>query len=238
MFHEGYTGIRKGALGFRLRFNHPEKRLPVPRIDSGDLPAAVLYPVSMASSRFPKFSQRVPRPLNADTRRWTVVVIVLIGSLAVYSAERWLKSLDAPIVGNAFVADGDTLTIAGTRIRLIDIDAPELDQMCLDAQGREWPCGRQASSQLRSRIRGHDLRCQPKSTDKYGRTLATCALPDGTDINAWMVQQGLAVTSGFAMVYGAQQDEAKSARRGLWSGSFTPPREWRHQHPREDNRKD
>lgn len=192
----------------------------------------------MAHSRFPKFRPRGPRPLNADTRRWTVVVIVLIGSLGVYAAERLFKTPDAPIVGSAFVADGDTLTIAGTRIRLIDIDAPELEQMCLDAQGRDWPCGRQASAQLRSRVRGHDLRCQPKSIDKYGRTLATCTLPDGTDVNAWMVQQGLAVTSGFANVYGVQQDEAKSARRGLWSGSFTPPREWRHRHPREDNRKD
>ncbi|EGP07241.1 succinoglycan biosynthesis protein [Bradyrhizobiaceae bacterium SG-6C] len=165
-------------------------------------------------------------------------MIVLIGSLGVYAAERWFKSPEAPVIGTAFVADGDTLTINGTRIRLIDIDAPELEQMCLDAQDREWPCGRQASARLRSRVRGHDLRCQPKSIDKYGRTLATCTLPDGTDINAWMVQQGLAVTSGLAHVYGAQQDEARSARRGLWTGSFTPPHEWRHQHPRTDNRKD
>lgn len=189
----------------------------------------------MTPSPFLKSDPRGPRRFNPDTRRWTIAVIVLICSLGVYAAERWFKAPGAPIVGNALVADGDTLTINGTRIRLIDIDAPELDQMCTDAQGRDWPCGRLASSQLRSRVRGHDLRCQPKSIDKYGRTLATCTLPDGTDVNAWMVQQGLAVTSGFANVYGAQQDEAKSARRGLWSGSFTPPREWRHQHPRTDN---
>lgn len=185
-----------------------------------------------------KSSPRRPRAYGHDNRRWTVGLIVLIGSLCVYAAERWFKSSEAPVIGPAFVADGDTLTINGTRIRLIDIDAPELDQMCHDAQDREWPCGRQASSRLRSRLRGHDLRCQPKSVDKYGRILATCALPDGTDVNAWMVQEGLAVTSGFANVYDAQQDEAKSARRGLWAGSFTPPREWRHQHPRTDNRKD
>lgn len=195
-------------------------------------------PGSMTPPSFQRSSQRNRLGPNADTRRWTIGVIVLIGSLGVYAAERWLKTSDAPVTGSAFVADGDTLTIAGTRIRLIDIDAPELDQMCLDAQGRDWPCGRHASAQLRSRVRGHDLTCRPKSIDKYGRTLATCTLPDGADINAWMIQQGLAVTSGFANVYGAQQDEAKSARRGLWSGSFTPPREWRHQHPRSDNRKD
>ena len=191
--------------------------------------------------RFPpiaKSSPRRPRAYGHDNRRWTVGLIVLIGSLCVYAAERWFKSSEAPVIGPAFVADGDTLTINGTRIRLIDIDAPELDQMCHDAQDREWPCGRQASARLRSRLRGHDLRCQPKSVDKYGRILATCALPDGTDVNAWMVQEGLAVTSGFANVYDAQQDEAKSARRGLWAGSFTPPREWRDQHPRTDNRKD
>lgn len=189
----------------------------------------------MAPSPSSKFSRRSPQSFGADTRRWTIAVIVLIGSLGAYAAERWFKTPDAPVIGSAFVADGDTLTINGIRIRLIDIDAPELEQMCLDAQGRDWPCGRQASAQLRNRVRGHDLRCQPKSIDKYGRTLATCTLPDGADINAWMVQQGLAVTSGFANVYGPQQEDARSAKRGLWAGSFTPPREWRHQHPRMDN---
>ncbi len=92
---------------------------------------------------------------------------------------------------------------------------------------------------MRSLIRGRDLTCQPKSLDKYGRTLATCALPDGTNVNAWMVEQGLAVTSGYAEVYGSQQAAAKSAKRGLWAGSFTQPREWRRQHPRSDgNHKD
>jgi len=179
--------------------------------------------------------QRGPQRFGSETRRWTVIVIVLIGSLGVYAVERLMRTPDTPVTGNAFVADGDTLTISGTRIRLIDIDAPELDQTCRDAQDRDWPCGRQASAQLRSHVRGRDLRCQPKSRDKYGRTLATCSLPDGTDINAWMVQQGWAVTSGSANVYGSQQREAKSARRGLWAGSFTPPREWRQQHPRTDN---
>lgn len=167
------------------------------------------------------------------------MVIVLIGSLGIYAVERWMKTPDTPVTGNAFVADGDTLTISGTRIRLIDIDAPELDQTCTDAQGRDWPCGRQASAQLRSHVRGRDLTCQPKSRDRYGRTLATCSLPDGADVNAWMVQQGWATTSGFANVYGAQQEEAKSAKRGLWAGLFMPPRQWRDQPPRHDiDRKD
>ncbi|MEW6767701.1 MAG: thermonuclease family protein [Pseudomonadota bacterium] len=181
----------------------------------------------------PQWSPYPPQSaVSAENRRWTVMLIVLIGSLAVYAVERWLRKPDAPIVGTAFVVDGDTLAISGVRIRLLDIDAPELDQNCTDGQGRDWPCGRQASSQLRALIRGRDLTCQPQSKDQYGRTLAICSLPDKTDINAWMVQQGWAVSYDYANTYGAQQVEARAAKRGIWSGTFTPPHDWRRQHPR------
>lgn len=181
-----------------------------------------------------------PASFNADNRRWAIIVIVLIASLVIAGIERWLRQPDAPIVGNAFIVDGDTLSIASTRIRLLNIDAPELDQTCTDAIGRDWPCGRQASSQLRSHVRGRDLTCQPQALDKYGRSLAICLLPDKTDVNAWMVQQGWAVSYDYANVYGPQQTEAKSAKRGIWAGPFTPPRDWRQQHPRtsESDRKD
>lgn len=168
------------------------------------------------------------------------MVIVLVCSLGVYGIERWLRKPDTPIIGNAFVVDGDTLAISGVRVRLVDIDAPELDQTCIDNQGRDWPCGSQASSQLRALVRGHDLTCQPRSHDKYGRTLAICSLPDKTDVNAWMVQQGWAVSYDYANFYGARQAEAKAAKRGIWAGAFTRPHDWRQQHPRasESDRKD
>ena len=102
-----------------------------------------------------------PVSFNSDNRRWTVMLVVLIGSLAVGALEHWMRKPDAPIIGNAFIVDGDTLSIAGTRIRLLNIDAPELDQSCNDSLGRDWACGRQASSQLRAHIRGRDLTCQP-----------------------------------------------------------------------------
>lgn len=188
----------------------------------------------------PQRRQRSWPPLRGtDSKRWIVMVVVLIGSLGVYAVDRLLRTPDAPIIGNAFVADGDTLTISGTRIRLVDIDAPELDQTCTDAQGRDWPCGRQASAQLRERVRGRDITCKPQSRDKYGRSLSVCTLPDKSDINAWMVQQGWAMTSGFANIYGTQEADARASKRGLWAGTFTPPREWRRQHPRSDDaRKD
>ena len=42
-----------------------------------------------------------------------------------------------------------------------------------------------------------------------------------------LVQQGWAVASGFAPSYYATQTEAQSGKRGIWSGSFVPPRQWR-----------
>ncbi len=65
-----------------------------------------------------------------------------------------------------------------------------------------------------------------------------CAISaDGSDLNAWIVQQGWALAYGHAQVYRSEQDEAQAAKRGIWVGTFTPPREWRQQHP-DDLRRD
>jgi endonuclease YncB( thermonuclease family) len=172
--------------------------------------------------------------LNAETRRWLMILIVLGGALAVYAMKHARGLPDEPIVGTAYVIDGDTISIAGRRIRLVDIDAPELDQECLDRHGEAWPCGRASARALKGLLRGLELSCRPQAYDQYHRVLAVCSLPDGTDANAWMMQQGLAVTSGRAKVYGTEEAEARAAKRGLWTGNFTPPHEWRRQHPRSD----
>ena len=45
------------------------------------------------------------------------------------------------VTGPARVIDGDTLDIAGTRIRLHGIDAPEAQQSCQHGAGRPYGCG-------------------------------------------------------------------------------------------------
>jgi endonuclease YncB( thermonuclease family) len=52
------------------------------------------------------------------------------------------------ISGMARIVDGDTLAIGDIKIRLEGIDAPETDQVCLDANAAKWTCGIVARDQL------------------------------------------------------------------------------------------
>jgi len=172
---------------------------------------------------------RAARPV--DTRA-VVIAVILLGSLGYYAYQYWSAAPLAPLNGAAVVVDGDSLEIGKTRIRLEGIDAPELEQTCADPKGQTWPCGRSASRAVRTHLQGHDVRCEPKGLDQFKRVLAVCFLSDGSDLNAWIVRQGWALAYGYAQVYRPEQDEAQAANRGIWAGTFTPPHDWRQQHPR------
>ena len=60
-------------------------------------------------------------------------------------------TVSAEIIGKPRVVDGDTIEIAGQRIRLYGIDAPESDQTCVVGNER-WQCGRNAALALSSMI--------------------------------------------------------------------------------------
>lgn len=87
-----------------------------------------------------------------------VVVALCAGAWAASSFSNfWPRDAVPKIVtGPARVIDGDTIEIAGTRIRLEEIDAPETDQKCQDSAGRDYLCGIAASKVLRDLI-GHEL---------------------------------------------------------------------------------
>jgi endonuclease YncB( thermonuclease family) len=58
----------------------------------------------------------------------------------------------ADLSGVPRIVDGDTLAIGSTKIRLEGIDAPETDQVCLNANGVYWACGIDARDQLAEKL--------------------------------------------------------------------------------------
>ena len=130
------------------------------------------------------------------------------------------------VSGRARVIDGDTIEVAGARIRLHGIDTPERGQHCR-AGGKLWPCGAFATRALEDRISGRPVACEGKDRDRYGRIVAVCRL-GGEDLNAWMVSQGWALAyRRYSRAYVVEEGSAKKAGLGLWRGEFVPPWDWR-----------
>lgn len=132
------------------------------------------------------------------------------------------------VAGRARVVDGDTLEIAGRRLRLVGIDAPELRQTCA-REGRTWRCGRAAAHGLARKVKDRDVTCALHETDRWDRPLALCTA-GGTDLSAWLAEQGWALAfRRYGTAYLAEEDRARAARQGMWSGSFTEPGAYRAQ---------
>jgi endonuclease YncB( thermonuclease family) len=153
----------------------------------------------------------------------------------------WSRSvpIGAPFTGRAHVVDGDTLDVAGERVRLYGIDAPELHQTCRDAGGDDYACGRAAARALENLVAGGRVTCTPLDHDRYDRDVARCRRDarnagEAQDLGEAMVRAGQAIElsrySGGA--YAGAEREARAARRGVWAGAFEEPAEWRRRHPR------
>ena len=145
-----------------------------------------------------------------------------------------LASLPAPAVaieGRAIVIDGDTIAVEGTgpRIRLDAIDAPESSQPCFNSSGTRYLCGVRAAETLTDIIgRNGRVTCAEKEKDRYGRIVAVCSV-GATEINREMVRRGWAIefkrySDGR---YAGAEEEARTAKAGLWAGTFDEPADWR-----------
>lgn len=130
------------------------------------------------------------------------------------------------LAGQASVIDGDTIEIHGQRIRLFGIDAVESGQRCTRG-GKPWNCARESAFALADRIGRSAIDCRARDRDRYGRIVAVC-FKGPEDLNRWMVDQGWAVAyRHYSMDYADAEEQARAAGRGLWSGSFEMPWEWR-----------
>lgn len=118
--------------------------------------------------------------------------------------------------------DGDSLLLGEQRLRLDGIDAPEFTQNCYTADGFEYACGLKALQYLADLLVEADVRCDcaPKP-DIYNRRVCEC-FADDISLNQAMVYAGYAM-SYRSEKYTAAEQNAKSAKRGIWQGKFMRP---------------
>ena len=160
--------------------------------------------------------------LLLDARGWATLSLCALLCLSPR-----LALADPPVTGTASVIDGDTIEIHGQRIRLHGIDAPESQQECTRRDGTKWRCGQQAALALSNRIGRSAVRCDARGRDRYGRLISVC-LKDTEDLNRWMVANGWAVAyRKYSLDYVGDEELAKRAKLGIWSGSLEMPWDWR-----------
>ncbi len=166
----------------------------------------------------------LPRPL----KRASVLVALFIcaGLNSVNSDCRILT----PLAGGTFafdtvekVHDGDSIVLENTgKTRLIGINTPEL--------GRDGSPDQPYALRARDRFqqlvdrsnRQIGILMDSQNQDRFGRTLVHLFLPDGTNISALMLSEGLgwhiavAPNIRFLECYALAQQKARTKKLGVW----------------------
>jgi endonuclease YncB( thermonuclease family) len=133
----------------------------------------------------------------------------------------------ADITGIPKIREGDQIQIGNSKIRLGGIDAPSVDQLCLNNAGERWTCGAAARDELIKHVGNKSWTCHVAQTDRRGRQVSRCEV-DGEDIQKWMVKSGWALSYvRFSHDYDADEKAARDAKAGMWQGAFIAPWDWR-----------
>ncbi len=110
------------------------------------------------------------------------------------------------ITGKCYVIDGDTIVINKTHIRLFGIDAPELNH----------PWGKKAKWEMVNICKGRVITATLDGSSSHNRVVATCRLPDGTDLSEELVRRGLAIDWPKFSGGHYAQFEVEGIRKKLW----------------------
>lgn len=126
------------------------------------------------------------------------------------------------------ILDGDTIEVLHNRtterIRLAGIDCPE----------RKQPFGQRAKQATSAFSFGQHVTVHSAGKDRYGRTVGTVELTDGTNLNYELVRQGWCwwywKYAPDEIVLAVLEMRARDAKKGLWADEEPiPPWEWRKQ---------
>lgn len=133
----------------------------------------------------------------------------------------------ADVSGTAKIRNGDRIQIGNAHIRLGGIDAPAVDQLCLNTKGERWTCGVAARDALVRHTANQNWTCHVLRTDHRGLAVAHCQV-NGEDIQKWLVRSGWALAYvKFSRDYVADEKAAREAKAGMWQGAFIAPWDWR-----------
>jgi len=145
----------------------------------------------------------------------------------------WIVLSASPgFAATATVRDGDTIQLGEMTYRLDGIDAPELDQICIDDQADPWSCGVDAREQLTRLIGGRAVQCDDLGPDKTYRKrhIGLCTVEGETEsLNQKLVRAGFALDfepSAKGRFLG-DESAARDGRLGLWKGCFVAGQEFR-----------
>ena len=155
-------------------------------------------------------------------------LFMLVASSVASATEGRLRSTSYRVV------DGDTIHLmAGGvvhKVRLNGIDAVEKRQHCVDAMGHSWACGQVATDVLAGILESSKVGVECLISDKpdrYKRLIGIC-YASGIDVQRALVRAGLAVAE-YSDDYREDEIAAHKAKRGIWSGEFIRPKQWRKQ---------
>src|ERR1700739_2309115 len=101
------------------------------------------------------------------------------------------------LAANVIVRDGDPIQLGDVTYRLDGVDAPELDQICINDQADPWSCGIDARDQIAKLIAGRDVHCDDLGPAKLFRKRHVGVCPvqgDSTNLNQQIAQMGLAIS--------------------------------------------
>lgn len=191
-------------------------------------------------------SPRTSRPINPDPlklarlirqKKFVTVLIGLAIILVLSLLDRWAGVLPVDddwhrYHGQAFqvmrVIDGDTIILdvadgdqATTRIRLWGVNTPEMNTQSSAApepfaqEATDFTKRLTNNQRVTVYLQGHRRR------GRYGRLLAYIELPDGTILNAALIEQGYSKhddrwSHDQCIAYDRIEQQARQNRRGVW----------------------
>ena len=130
------------------------------------------------------------------------------------------------ISGRARALDGNTISLD---FRFSGVDAVERKALCANASGC-YDCGKLAQDTTARMLRGKTTNITLTGDESYGRLVAIVSV-DGRDIGEQLVAEGWAVPVTRYIRHDPQRAArylaAVGARRGIHSGQYVEPEQWR-----------